>query len=93
MLNRKRVIEFAAVQRLPAIYEFDFIVREGGLMSYSVDLDESLERAAALVDRILKNPRGFRLSSRRSSDSFSISRQRELSISRCRPRCSSALTR
>jgi putative ABC transport system substrate-binding protein len=54
ILNRKRVIEFAAAQRLPAIYEFDFIVREGGLMSYSMNLDESFERVAALVDRILK---------------------------------------
>jgi len=53
-LNRKRVLEFAAAHRLPAIYEFDFIVREGGLMSYSMDLDESFGRTAALVDRILK---------------------------------------
>jgi putative ABC transport system substrate-binding protein len=54
MLNRKRVFEFVAAQRLPAIYEFDFMVREGGLMSYSIDLDESFGRAAVLVDRILK---------------------------------------
>jgi putative ABC transport system substrate-binding protein len=48
------VIEFAAAQRLPAIYEFDLIVREGGLTSYSMDLDESFERVAALIDRIFK---------------------------------------
>ena len=54
MLNRKRVFEFAAAQRLPAIYEWDFVVREGGLMSYSMDLDESFRRMAALIDRILK---------------------------------------
>jgi putative ABC transport system substrate-binding protein len=53
-LNRKRVIDFAAAQRLPAIYEWEFIAREGGLMSYSMDLDESFERVAALVDRVLK---------------------------------------
>jgi putative ABC transport system substrate-binding protein len=53
-LNRRRVLDFAAKQRLPAIYEFDFIVREGGLMSYSMDLDEAFGRMAALVDRILK---------------------------------------
>ena len=53
-LNRKRVIDFAAAQRLPAIYEWEFIAREGGLMSYSMDLDESFERVAALIDRILK---------------------------------------
>jgi len=54
ILNRKRVFEFAAAHRLPAIYEFDFLVRDGGLMSYGPDLDESLDRVAALVDRILK---------------------------------------
>jgi putative ABC transport system substrate-binding protein len=54
MLNRKLVFEFALAHRLPAIYEFDFVVREGGLMSYAPDLDETFGRAAALVDRILK---------------------------------------
>jgi putative ABC transport system substrate-binding protein len=57
MLNRKRVFEFAAAHHLPAIYEFDFVVRDGGLMSYAPDLDESLGRAAALVDRIFKGVR------------------------------------
>jgi putative tryptophan/tyrosine transport system substrate-binding protein len=54
MLNRKRVLEFAAAHRLPAIYEFDFIIREGGLMSYSMDLEEAFGRVAALAARILK---------------------------------------
>jgi len=53
-LNRKRIFEFAAAHRLPAIYEFDFIARDGGLMSYGPDLDESWGRVAGLVDRILK---------------------------------------
>ncbi len=53
-LNRKLVFEFAAAHRLPAIYEYDFIVRDGGLMSYGPDMDESFDRVAALVDRILK---------------------------------------
>jgi putative tryptophan/tyrosine transport system substrate-binding protein len=51
-LNRKRVFEFAAARKLPAIYEYDFIVRDGGLMSYGPDLKESFERAAALVARV-----------------------------------------
>jgi putative ABC transport system substrate-binding protein len=54
MLNRERVFDYAAKHRLPAIYEFDSIVREGGLMSYGADLKESFERAAAMVDRIFK---------------------------------------
>jgi putative ABC transport system substrate-binding protein len=54
VLNRKRVFEFAAARKLPAIYEYDFLVRDGGLMSYGPDLTESFERAAALVERIFK---------------------------------------
>jgi putative tryptophan/tyrosine transport system substrate-binding protein len=52
--NRGRIFEFAATNRLPAMYELDALVRAGGLMSYGPDLDESLERAASLIDRILK---------------------------------------
>jgi putative ABC transport system substrate-binding protein len=50
--NRKRVIEFAVARKVPAIYEYDFIVQDGGLMSYGPDMNESFERAAALVARI-----------------------------------------
>ena len=53
-LNRKRVLEYAAANRLPAMYEFEYIVRDGGLMSYGPDFDETFGRAAALIDRILK---------------------------------------
>jgi putative tryptophan/tyrosine transport system substrate-binding protein len=53
-LNRKRVYEFAAAHRLPAIYEEDTFARDGGLMSYGPDRDEVLARAAGLVDRVLK---------------------------------------
>jgi ABC-type uncharacterized transport system substrate-binding protein len=53
-LNRRRVFEFAAAHRLPVIYEYDLYVRDGGLMSYGPDLDESFARVAALIDRILK---------------------------------------
>ena len=54
VLNRKRVFDFAAAHRLPAIYEFGFLVRDGGLMSYGPDDAESFERVAALVGRIFK---------------------------------------
>ncbi len=56
-LNRKRVFEYAAARKIPAIYEYDFLVRDGGLMSYGPDLTESMERAAALVERIFKGER------------------------------------
>jgi putative ABC transport system substrate-binding protein len=54
ILNRKRVFEYASAHRLPAIFEFDWLVREGGLMSYAPDLDESFSRVADLIDRVLK---------------------------------------
>jgi putative tryptophan/tyrosine transport system substrate-binding protein len=54
ILNRTRVFDYATAHRLPAIYEYDFFVRDGGLMSYGPDFKESFERAASLVDRILK---------------------------------------
>jgi ABC-type uncharacterized transport system substrate-binding protein len=53
MLNRKLVFDFAAGHRLPAIYESDVLVRDGGLMSYGPDRGEVFERTAALVSRIL----------------------------------------
>jgi len=54
LLNRKRVIDYAAEHRLPAIYEQDFVTRDGGLMSYGADQRELFDRAAALADRIFK---------------------------------------
>jgi putative tryptophan/tyrosine transport system substrate-binding protein len=53
-LNRKRVFDYAARHKLAAIYEYDFLVRDGGLMSYGADLKESFERAGDLVGRIFK---------------------------------------
>jgi putative ABC transport system substrate-binding protein len=53
-LNRHRVYEFAAAHRLPAIYEVEQFVRDGGLMSYGPDPTEITERAAYLIDRIFK---------------------------------------
>jgi putative ABC transport system substrate-binding protein len=53
-LNRKRVFEFAAAHRLPAIYEVSYMVREGGLMSYGAERSETSDRVADLVARILK---------------------------------------
>jgi signal transduction histidine kinase len=48
--NRKR---FAALYRSAAIDEYDFLVREGRLMSYGPVVTEMLERAAGLAMRIL----------------------------------------
>ncbi|WP_177243696.1 ABC transporter substrate-binding protein [Bradyrhizobium sp. Gha] len=51
--NRERVIQFAAAHRIPFMYEGDFIVRDGGLLSYGPDLAEVGERQASLLDKIL----------------------------------------
>ena len=53
-MNRKRVIEFAATYRIPAMYEYDFFVRDGGLMSYGPSFADSFRRAAFYIGRILK---------------------------------------
>src|SRR6478609_7428104 len=57
VLNRKRVIDYAAGKRIPAIYEEEQFVRDGGLMSYGADAKESFERAADLVARIFSGAR------------------------------------
>ena len=54
LLNRKRVIDFALAHRIPAMYEFANLVKDGGLMSYGADPDENYRRAATYVDRIFK---------------------------------------
>jgi putative tryptophan/tyrosine transport system substrate-binding protein len=53
-LNRRRVYDFAAEHSLPAIYEYDQFPRDGGLMSYGPDIEDTFERATWLIDRILK---------------------------------------
>jgi len=52
--GRKRIVELADKNRLPAIYYQKEFVDEGGLMSYGVDYDDLYRRAAVYVDKILK---------------------------------------
>lgn len=52
--NRKQVIEFAAARRIPAMYEYGYYVRDGGLMSYGPSPEDGFREAAIYVDRILK---------------------------------------
>ena len=49
-----RIISFASEHRLPTIYPFSFAVKQGGLMSYAVDLFDIWRHIATYVDRILK---------------------------------------
>jgi putative tryptophan/tyrosine transport system substrate-binding protein len=53
-LNRQRVFEYAAIHKLPAIYEYGRYAHDGGLMSFGPDQSEIAERAAQLILRVLK---------------------------------------
>jgi len=55
--NQRRVTALAAQYRLPAVYEWREFVESGGLLSYGQTRRENSERAAALVDKILKGAR------------------------------------
>jgi putative ABC transport system substrate-binding protein len=52
--NRKRIVDFAAQQRLPAIYETGEFVETGGLISYGPNQPIIEQRAAEYVDKIFK---------------------------------------
>ena len=52
-----RIIEQAATQRLPAIYEWPSMADMGGLIAYGPRLDALQARVADYVDRILKGAR------------------------------------
>jgi putative tryptophan/tyrosine transport system substrate-binding protein len=53
----RRVAEFTVENRLPAISMFAECAESGGLMAYGPDLPAFFERAAYLVDKILKGSR------------------------------------
>jgi putative ABC transport system substrate-binding protein len=52
--NRKLILDFAAKNRLPAIYPWREYVEDGGLMSYGPNLPDLYRRAAYYVDKIIK---------------------------------------
>jgi putative ABC transport system substrate-binding protein len=55
--QRKRIVDFAARNRLPSMFHAKEFVDAGGLMSYGADLPDLFRRAAAYVDKILKGAR------------------------------------
>ena len=52
--DRKRIIEFAATNRLPAMGALRHFVVAGGFMAYGPNYEELYGRAAVYVDKILK---------------------------------------
>jgi putative ABC transport system substrate-binding protein len=52
--EQKRIVNFAAKNRLPVAYGISGIVENGGLIAYAASQREMFRRAAFYVDRILK---------------------------------------
>ena len=53
-VNQKRIVEFAAENRLPTMHIDKEPVEAGGLMSYGPNVPDLFRRAAIYVDKILK---------------------------------------
>jgi putative tryptophan/tyrosine transport system substrate-binding protein len=53
-LHRKRILELAVKNRLPAIHTEQEWANDGGLMSYGANRNDPYRRAAVFVDKILK---------------------------------------
>ena len=53
-VHRAPIISAAARNNVPAVYPNSTQAREGGLLSYGVDLVDNFRRAASYVDRILR---------------------------------------
>jgi putative ABC transport system substrate-binding protein len=54
MLHRRKIIEFAALQRIPVISGWSEFARSGGTMTYGPNLKAVFQRLAIYVDKILK---------------------------------------
>ena len=52
--HRVRIVELAAMKRLPTLYDVRDFVHAGGLMSYGPRLADVAERAAVFVDKVIK---------------------------------------
>jgi putative ABC transport system substrate-binding protein len=79
--HRKRIIDLAEKNRLPAMYSSVTYVEAGGLMVYAEDRSEMFRRAAEIVDKILKgiNPLTYRWNAPKSSSWSSTSKRRSRS--------------
>jgi putative ABC transport system substrate-binding protein len=52
--HRKKIVELAAKNRLPAIYNVQQFVEDGGLIFYGPNIPDMFRRATTFVDKILK---------------------------------------
>jgi len=54
LIERRRLVDLTAKNRLPAVYPWREFVDAGGLMSYGPNVADLFRRAATYVDKILK---------------------------------------
>ena len=54
LANRQLVVDFAAKNRLPAVYQSAFFVEAGGLMAWAPDQEGQYRMAARYVDKIFR---------------------------------------
>lgn len=52
--HRQAVVDLAARERIPAVYEFAEFARAGGLVAYSASVPALFKRSAMYVDKILR---------------------------------------
>jgi putative ABC transport system substrate-binding protein len=60
-VHRKAVIELSIQRKLPLMYFVSIAPREGGLISYGIDLADLFGRSASYVDRILRGAKPHEL--------------------------------
>jgi putative ABC transport system substrate-binding protein len=53
-LHQQRIVEFAEINRLPAMYGVKEFGPAGGLITYASNMTEQFRRAASYVDKIIK---------------------------------------
>jgi len=54
LVHRDLIVQSTAQHRIPVIYSYRQLVKEGGLMSYGPETSDIFRRSASYVDRILK---------------------------------------
>jgi putative ABC transport system substrate-binding protein len=54
IVHRELIVALAAQHRVPAIYPYRFFVKDGGLMSYGVEITDQYRLAVRYIDRILR---------------------------------------
>src|SRR5215472_9708269 len=54
LVHRELIVRSTAQHRIPAIYSYRQVIKEGGLMSYGPETSDIFRRSASYVDRILK---------------------------------------